>query len=701
MKIVLRYKFFSMKKLYMITATLFTTAVINAQNKSTADTGWYSKDLSELIITGQYKPQSVKKSVYQVRVINSERIKLSGATNVQQVLNNQVGFRFSNDNTLGTTDVQLMGMSGRNVKILLDGVPMIDRGDTRESLNQVDINSIERIEIVEGPMSVIFGSDALAGVINIITKKNSKNDLSVSVKIQEETAGNEYHPLGYRGVHLQNLNVGYKKNSWSVMLGGTHNDFGGYGGDVYGRDKTWKPKEQFMGNARIGYSKGAFTIYYRTDLLHEDIVSRGAINYNNYKAIDQQYITDRFSQQIQGGYNFSKKLQLASILSYTDYKRRTKTTLHDFEKGSDELTTGAGEQDLAKFNSFVFRTSLQYQVSPVLSLQPGIDINREEASGERISGNPVITDYAAFISAEIKPASWLNIRPGFRFIKNSVYTAPPAIPSINSKIVVSKNIDLRLAYAYGFRSPALRELYFNFVDVNHNIVGNPNLKAEYSNSFNGSVNWTASPMKSIAYSASLGGFFNDFNNQIDFALSSTGNNQYSYFNVNKAKTTGFILENKLSWKKLDAALGFSYIGFYRELYDDKEYVKLDNKKYLWSPELSASVNYSVDKIKTKFSLFYKYTGTRPQYVTGTSTSGQDVLYIAETAGYHLADLTANTTINKYLSVTAGVKNIFDVNNVNNTAASSGSIHNAGGAVAISYGRSYFIGLNLQWNRKQK
>ena len=138
-----------MKKLSLIIATLCTATMINAQNKLTNDTSWYSKDLSEVVVTGQYKPQTVKKSVYQVRIINSERIKLSGATTVQQVLNNQVGFRFSNDNTLGTTDVQLMGMSGRNVKILLDGVPMVDRGDTRESLNQVDINSIERIEIEE------------------------------------------------------------------------------------------------------------------------------------------------------------------------------------------------------------------------------------------------------------------------------------------------------------------------------------------------------------------------------------------------------------------------------------------------------------------------------------------------------------------------------------------------------------------------
>lgn len=691
-----------MKKLSLIIATLCTATMINAQNKLTNDTSWYSKDLSEVVVTGQYKPQTVKKSVYQVRIINSERIKLSGATTVQQVLNNQVGFRFSNDNTLGTTDVQLMGMSGRNVKILLDGVPMVDRGDTRESLNQVDINSIERIEIVEGPMSVIFGSDALAGVINIITKKHVKDDLSVSANIQEETAGTEYHPFNYKGVHMQNINLAYKKSNWTLSVGGTHNDFDGYGGDAYGRNKSWKPREQWLGNARIGYSNSRLNIYYRTDLLNEDIRSRGAINYNNYKAIDQQYITDRFSQQVQGSYNFSKKLQLASVLSYTDYKRRTKTTLHDFEKGTDVLTSGPGEQDISKFNSFVFRSSVLYQVSGMVSIQPGIDINREQASGERIDGKPVIADYAAFVSAEIKPTAAINIRPGLRFVKNSVYDAPPVIPSINSKFVISKNLDLRLAYAYGFRAPALRELYFNFVDVNHNIVGNPNLKAEYSNSFTGSLNWVATPRKSIAYSASLGGFYNDFNNQIGFAQSSVNSQQYTYFNVNRAKTAGVILENKATWKQLEGTIGFSYTGFYREMYDDKDYIKLDGNKYLWSPELSASVSYTVKPIQTKLNLFYKYTGRRPQYVTGTSTSGQSVLYVAETAAYNLADFTFNTVLNKYITVSGGVKNIFDVNNVNtNAASSSGSIHNAGSSIAINYGRSYFIGLNLQWNRKQK
>lgn len=681
-----------MKRNYTVLIALLTTQGLFAQQDTLK-----TKSLDEVIITGQYKPQSLKKSVYQVKVINQERIKLSAATNVQQVLNTQLGFRFSNDNTLGTTDVQLMGMSGRNVKILLDGVPMIDRGDTRESLNQVDVNTIERIEIVEGPMSVSYGSDALAGVINIITKKHLKDNLSVTARMQEETAGSEYYPFSYKGVHMQNIGLNYKKNNWAFSAAGTHNDHDGFGGDAYGRGKTWKPKEQWMANAKIGYTKNAFNIYYRADGLDEDIQSRGVINPNN-KAFDQQYITKKLAHQIQAGYSFNSKIQLASVLGYTNYQRQTKTAIHDFEKNTDELTAGPGEQDIAKFNSFVFRNTLQYQISNKISVQPGIDINREEASGERINGNPVITDYAAFVSAEFKPTNKINIRPGFRFIKNSVYDAPPVIPSINSKFILSDNLDIRLAYAYGFRSPALRELYFDFVDANHNIVGNPDLKAEYSNSFNGSVNWSSPSKNNFHHGASLTGFFNDFNNQIDFAQSAANSSEYTYFNVNKAKTVGGTLENRFSWKNLDATFGLSYIGFYRKLYDDKDYIKLDDQDYLWTPELTSSVSYNVTGIKTKFSLFYKYTGEKPQYVYGKNAASQSVLYIAKIAAYHLADLTAYTLINKNISINAGVKNLFDVSSVNSTAVSSGSIHSGAGALSVSYGRSYFLGLNFQWNK---
>lgn len=654
------------------------------------------KNLDELIVTGQYKQQSVKNSVYQVRVINNERIRLSGATNVQQVLNNQLGFRFSNDNTLGTTDVQLMGMNGRNVKILLDGVPLVDRGDTRESLNQVDVNIIDRIEVVDGPMSVSYGSDALAGVINIITKKQTKDNLSVTAKVQEETAGNEYHAFNYKGVHIQNVNINYKKSNWTFTAGGTHNDAGGYGGDAYGRDKAWKPKEQWLGNFKAGYSSSKFSLYYRLDGLNETIVSRGPIT-QNYNAKDQKYISDRFMQQLQGDFKLSNKWQMATIVAYTGYQRKTKTTVHDFIKDMDTLSTLAGEQDVAKLKSFTFRNTFNYHTGNKVSLQAGIDINSENASGQRISGNNTITDYALFISSEIKPTTAINIRPGLRFMKNSVYDAPPVTPSLNTKFRLSKELDLRLAYGYGFRAPALRELYFLFVDANHDLVGNPNLKAEYSNSFNGSLSWTPARLAAIGFNSTLGGFYNDFNNQIQLVASPDNPNIWSYYNVDKSKTVGITLDNRIAYKNLQATLGFVYSAYSSVTTEDKNAVKEDDRDFLWTPEINSNITYQVRPIKTTFGLFYKFVGEKPAFVSGTLNS-QPAIILTKVSSYHIADLTANTIINKYISTTIGIKNLFDVTNVNNTAVSSG-IHNSGGARAIGYGRSFFIGLNLQWNKK--
>ncbi|MEI9810989.1 MAG: TonB-dependent receptor [Bacteroidota bacterium] len=684
-----------MRKICAILFAFSITGAVSGQEDTSK-----AKGLAEVVITGQYKPQSVKNSVYQVRVINNERIRLSGATNVQQVLNTQLGFRFSNDNTLGTTDVQLLGMSGRNVKILLDGVPLVDRGDTRESLGQVDINTIDRIEIVEGPMSVSYGSDALAGVINIITKRPGNNSFSITAKAQEETAGDEYYPFSYKGLHTQSIGASWQKSNWSVMLGGNHNDFDGFGGDDFGRAKAWRPKEQWLGNARIGYRGNAIDIYYRLDGLHEEIISRGPINLSAFTALDQYYITKRFTHQLQNQWRISPKVQLATIASYTDYSRRTKTLLKDFVAGTSNPGTQAGQQDVSGFSSFVFRNTLSYLISPKISLQPGIDINHEKASGDRIKGTPVINDYALFVSSEFKPTAAINIRPGLRFIKNSVYDAPPVVPSVNAKFILGKTLDLRAAYAYGFRSPALRELYFNFIDANHIIIGNPDLKAEHSNSINSSLSWSPVKMKDITLTSTLGGFYNVFDNLIGYATSPTSTDTTITVNVAKFKTTGGTWENKVIWKDLNAGIGFSYIGRYNDLSADETFKNEDLPEFVWSPEINSNIIYTVKKINTSFGFFYKFTGKRPGYaVVFNNTTGQDEVRLTKIGSFHWADFTVTKPLFRYFTATAGVKNIFDVTDLSNTSTAGSGAHSTGGPVPMSYGRSYFLGLSFQWNKK--
>lgn len=686
------------------TKSLFFLSLFLSKNIY-AQTDTAAKTLNSVVVTGQFKPQSLKNSVYQVKTISAQRIALSGATNIQQVLNTQLGFRFSNDAILGT-DVQLNGMSGRNVKILVDGAPVLDRFDQRVSLSQIDVNTIDHIEIVEGPMSVSYGTDAMAGVINIITKKNYKARFSATARVQEETAGDEYYPFSYQGAHIQNLNLNYKTGNWNFSAGGTHNDNDGFGGDVYGRGKSWLPKEQWQGNAKIGYSKANFDIYYRLDGLKENLVDRNTLLLDLdpppvARAFDQKFRTDRFMHQVQSNIRFSKNFELGSILSYTDYKRTTTTYNKDLIANTVTIGHEEGQDDISKLKSFGFKNTAQYKINDKLALQPGLDINYEKADGARILGAPSITDYALFASLEYKLTDKINIRPGVRFVHNSVYDAPPAIPSLNTKIALNKDLDLRLSYGYGFRAPALRELYFKFKDVNHDIIGNPDLKAETSNSFNGSLSWTAPNLNKVALTSVLGAFYNSYANQIQLVLidPNSTSSPFTYINVDKTKNTGFSIDNNIAYKSLQASLGFNYTGLNSPL--EANSYKNSSKKYLWTPEINSNITYELKKIKTSFGLFYKFVGKKPIYSLLTSpTVAQPGYYITNTSSYNLADFTVTTKVNRFVSVTGGVKNIFDVTNVSSTAViSSNTAHSTSGALAVNYGRSYFLGLNLQWNKK--
>ncbi|WP_206022257.1 TonB-dependent receptor [Pseudoflavitalea sp. G-6-1-2] len=687
--------------IYATVLLLMAGSTVMAQDAQKDSVSNRVSDLQEVVVTGQYQPQSLRKSVYQVRTINADRIKAQAATNLTGVLNNELGIRFFNDRALGTTDIELMGMSGRNVKILLDGVPMVDRGDTRESLNQIDVHSIDRIEIVEGPMSVSYGSDALAGVINIITKKPGKSSLSVSAGMQEESAGGEYNPLLNKGMHNQYLNLGWQKNGWSIAAGGAHNDFGGWkeSRDVELAKQEWHPKEQWLGNARLGYRNAAFNAWYRFDMLRETISNNGPIFEATNTTPDQNFFSRRFMHQVQAEYNFSHRLQLSGIAAYTDYSRRTQTTILDLNTGKRTLSLGEGEQDKAKFNSLVARVTAQYKVSEKLSFQPGFDFNRESASGARIQGTPSITDFAFFASGEWKPTEGINIRPGLRVIRNSVYDAPPVIPSINTKFDVGRDFDLRLAYARGFRSPALRELYFYFFDASHSIKGNTNLEAETSNSFNGSLTWHPVLKNDVKLKTSVGAFYNDFRNQINYGYDALNPDIMTYVNIDRFKTTGVTISSTVSYKAWQGTLGFSYIGRYNRFADDTTYSKNSTSPtFVWSPEVNANLSYNIRKIGTSVSVFYKFTGKRPVY-QATVRDGKPVAALAETASFHWADATVSKSLGKFITLSAGVKNIFDVTTLNSTLGDAGSVHNSGGgSVPLSYGRSYFAGIAFQWNQ---
>lgn len=677
-----------MKKL---TCLAFLISVVGAVAAQPLGDTLATRFLDEIVVTGQFEPQSAKNSVYSVRTIPMEVIQARGAVKLEDVLNTELNVRFSQDQALGGSNISVQGLSGQNVKVLIDGVPMVGRqGATNEiNINQINPQTVERIEIVEGPMSVVYGADALAGVINIITKKEAEGNWSVNARVQEETVGDEYG--SGEGIHNQSIGGGYSWKKIYTHLDLNRNYFGGWQGNAPERDKQWQPKEQWMASGLVGIKTEKSNIYYRLDYLNEKIYNPGT--FQGDEALDQEYITNRFMHQVQGSHVFSDRFNFNGAAAFTDYDRKTQTSTVDKTTGNRRLALGAGLQDVTHFTGTTVRGTFQYKISDKVSAQPGFDINLEQGEGGRIkSGTQGINDYAFFGSVEWKIVKGLEVRPGIRVVHNSVYKAPPVIPSINSKWVLAKHHDLRVSYGRGFRAPSLRELYFDFFDSSHSIEGNEDLKAELSDSYNASWNWQVIDKDRTQFNTNFIAFYNSIENMIGFGQKPGNTLITTYLNIDRYKTKGLTLRNNLKQGKLDASLGFSYIGRFNQYIETAS----DLDDFVWSPEVVSTLSYKIPKAGVIVSLYYKFTGVTPYYEIA-DVNGVETVSLAKISSYNWADVTLQKDLFKHFILTTGVRNLFDVVNINNTSA-DGGIHTSGGSRPIGYGRSYFLGISYSINK---
>jgi Outer membrane receptor for ferrienterochelin and colicins len=651
------------------------------------------KTIEEVVVTGQFSPQSLRNSVYKVRVVNNLQIEQKAAASIQSLLNTEIGIRISNDMMLGETDFELMGMSGNNVKVLIDGVPVVDRGSNKQSLSQIDINTIARVEIVEGPMSVVYGTDALAGVINIITKKASidslKNRWYVSGGFQEETVGSEYAFLKGKGIHRENIQLGWTGRSGLYLNGGiTRNTSGGWKSDKIGRELMWQPKDQYMYNGTVGYKKNGLNVWYKLNYLDEEIMNpRNGNDIHPEEVSDMNFNTDRFNHQLQSDWKINDKLDLNLAASYQDYNRSTQTIVTNTNTGEQWLSIEESAQDTSMIRTAFLRTTATWKVNNKLTLQPGLEYQWNKGSGERINGEPSITDIAAYISAEWSALKWLSVRPGLRSIVNSDYNAPAAIPTLMFKFSTGENVDIRLSYASGFRSPTLRELYFSFHNANHNIDGNPDLKAENSQNISAAVTWYVLKKDDLRLTSVFSGFYNDFRDRIVLTPDANDPTHNIYDNMERYKTTGGTIENNLSWKNLYANVGVSLVGRYNRYSEREDGGNLP--KFRYSPEVSASISYKIAKSGTNLNLFYKFTGARQEYVFDSNSS---IFYLRGLKGHKWADFTVTQKLSKIVSLNAGIKNIFDVTMVSTTTGDGQPVGGTGSLIGC--GRSFFFGLNF-------
>ncbi|MFN8438525.1 MAG: TonB-dependent receptor [Cytophagales bacterium] len=644
--------------------------------------------LSEIVITGQYSETSSQKSIYTTKVISSEQISQMAAINLTDVLKNNTGFRINQDQILGS-NMSLQGLSGSNVKILIDGIPVIGRLDGNIDLSQINVQNIERIEIIEGPLAVQYGTDAMAGTINLISKKNI---LKKNIKLTTH-----YESVGNYNV-LSSAQLPFKKSDVSVALGRLYFDGWSNNEPMFNysykilanndRNTTWKPKLQYMADLSYNLNFKKTKLNYKSSWFWEEIINRGKplAPYSEY-AFDDYYRTQRINQLFQSSTKISKYKTLTTQLAYNYYKRNKNTYYTDLTSLNKTLSKDYSAQDTAVFDLANLRANYIYQNdSSAVNYELGLDLKQETTLGKRIlNKNQAFQDYAIYTSSTINLLKTILIKPALRISYNSSY-ATPLIPSLHVKKQFKNNVVTRLSYARGFRAPTLKEMYFTFYDINHNIQGNTNLKSENGNNFSVAIEKTFYLKKSQSLVLSANSFYNQIHNLI--TLAQHEDNSYQYINIGHFRSKGISLHIKYLFKNLELQNTFNYTG--SKEFNTKSETNL--VPYYFTGDNSLSTTYSFRKLNSKISIFYKLNGKVKKY---SIDSDQDInTYF--TAPHQLLDLNITKTFfNKKLELSFGVKNITNTTSITSSVSTSAHSGSSDGKTLIANGRNYFI--KLIWN----
>ncbi|MFT5914915.1 MAG: outer membrane receptor for ferrienterochelin and colicins [Bacteroidia bacterium] len=657
--------------------------------------------LDDVVVTGQISSQSLGNSIFAVRTVDAQTIEAQGAVDLSEVLSNQLNLTLTPDNASGRTSVSLLGLGGEYVKVLIDGVPFVGANGNGNDvdLSQINLNNVERIEIVEGNMGVSYGANAVAGVINIITKKTDKNKLTLSASVQEESVGGEYGLE--KGRHIQTVGASYRVNEkMAFRLDFRRNDFKGFLGERAGdehiendarRGFEWQPKVQNAVSLGIDLSPKLADLQYKVDYFHQKLIipnpnirvdEHASTKVKTYSGQDNHLASQRMAHSLNASGRIAKKVDFKILTAYSDFHRDDETIRILIPSQVEDSVL---RNDQTDYNVFMSRGNFtNFFNNEKVNLELGYELNREEIRMvlEARNTSEKLTEMAGFANMEFQLNSKLSLRTGARIIRHSLFDAP-LIYTGNLKYVPQENWQFRLGYGRAYRTPNLTELYFYFVDANHNVQGNPNLLPEGGYTYSLDISRTKKIQEKLSLESSFKLFYNDIENKITLGLVDAENQAFKYININAFKSKGVTLTQVISSNRFQGNIGFSYTGL---LNDRTGTLDESPAEFLYATEFNSNLIYSMPKQNLEWGIFFKRTGKREQFAQkddGSFTKGQ-------IDAFNWLDFTLGWQAKASLKFTIGGRNLLNITNVNSTAGEAGAHTPAGTNVALAYGRSYFV-----------
>ena len=604
------------KKLYVgvslgLAQLVLLNSSIQAQERTVSN-------LEEVVVVASRSPKRLSEIGKVVRVITAETISRSQGRTLPELLNNVAGLTIGGNggNPADVKAVYLRGASSANTLILIDGIPVNDASEISGEYNisAIPIENIERIEILKGGNSTLYGSDAVAGVINVITRKGSS-----------KLAANLLATGGSYGTYKQVLGLSGQIENTSLSFNASNLDSENFSSAI-------------PANAEPGFDKDGFhqksMVFNIGQQVSKKFLLRGNFQANNNAAdLDNGAFADAKD------YTYSKSSFLAGIGGKLDLNKAvlnfnlSQNNLRNKYNNRGSLTNNTG-------NITHLETNLNYAINNFIDIASGISYRNLSTEQKNPFSPRLVADNnikSMFSSVFIKSKIGFQAEIGGRYNDHSTYGSNFTY-TINPSYLIADRYKVYANLSSAYRVPSLYQLFSQY----GNLVLSPETSRTYEAGFD--LNFTSQINLSLSY------FKRDIENVIDFGQVSPG--KFGYLNQNMQNDKGYEVE--LSYKPT----GLLNLNAYYAYVNGEVTTPVGTSFNLFRrPKNSFGLNAGLDVSKSlSFNLIYKFTGDRrDRYFDGKTFKTVE----AELGSFNLLDVYTQYKVSTRLSLFTDIKNVLD------------------------------------------
>ena len=516
----------------------------------------------DVVVTATRTQEEVKAVPQTVEVITKEDIEQLGATDVYSALRLAANVDVTSAGMAGH-NVMIRGMSTNHTLILIDGKRFAgeDTSATQNvyALGRLSLSNIERIEIVRGSASAQYGSDALGGVINIITKKSKEPSVMVGLSTGSEAINNYYHiDFGKQGNFSSTFDMRFSDVRKNMQAGDEGSNYYGPIQD-FNFAGTWD-----LGNDKeIDLTLGYYNEHTKADYA-DKYTSTGVFQTSKDKK--EWYDYRRYDYSL----GYSGKTDNSDYMIRTFYSRLDKENnlynyrsnfpgpmenslgsmypKYDWDKSTYTLWGIEGKNTVQLSDNHLLTFGGEYRQNKVEGTRlsdGGDNVHQVSQSGNGIMSNKYYSDkeintWAGYIQDEWQVNDKLLVIPSVRYDHDSSFGGE-VTPKIGATYFISDNSRIKANWGKGFKAPTISELYMAMHRAmggqTVNVYGNPDLKPEKSTSWD--ISFEAEKDNNFG---KLTYFNNDVKNLITTKQIGSSYYDQSYVNVDEAEIDGVEME---------------------------------------------------------------------------------------------------------------------------------------------------------------